>query len=874
MEKKTTAIKWLILAVLITLSVSRVMNGGIPLGLDLKGGTSFILGIDEEATEQMLRDRVVAEITDTQIDEALEEALKVVEEPVSEERRAELRESVRQGLVDKKVAEKLKDTLKDAQDRALEVMRNRIDGLGIKEPRIQAQGDNRIIIQLPGIDKEMRDVAEATLEGMAFLEFRMVHPDNETLVKEMFDRGDVPRGYKLVQTPEGPRYKRDKIQVADDDKDFRRDLRRWNAPAGHELLLERRNIGETEYFIPAFVERRCVMKGSALENADVGRGEYMQPQVGLEFNSEGKKLFRKVTTDYAPGGRKNPSEKRRRQLAIVMDGRLYSAPAINQPIFGGNARITGSFSEEEVRQLVIVLRSGSLPAPVKRLETTIVDPSLGKDSINSGIKSITIGGIVVLSFMLFYYLLAGLIANTALAMNMVLLPLGAITVAGFLSMGGLGVSDPLALPVLTLPGIAGILLTVGMAVDANVLIFERIREESRSGKRLVTAIKAGYERAFLTILDANVTTLITGIVLFKFGSGPIRGFAITLCAGILVSMYTSLVVTRMIFDLISPKMKATSLKMLRLIGQTNINFIGKRAIAAALSILVIAGTWTWVVKEGMQDISRVLGVDFRGGSLVTLDFEQSERENLGVDAIRGALISADIRESHIQYSTEMKQGGISRLKVSSGFGEASKVAESLAKAFPVAQFTVAQTSDIGPSIGKELKGKAVKAIIFALLGIVIYISLRFKLGFAVGAIVALTHDVMVTIGIYTLCGRQLSLPVVAALLTIVGYSVNDTIVVFDRIREDLKLVRNKSFAEICNLSINQTLSRTVLTSLTTLLAVIMLLVFGGGAINDFALALFIGIIVGTYSSIFVATPVVLFWHRGKLPEMKVKPSTN
>jgi SecD/SecF fusion protein len=414
-----------------------------------------------------------------------------------------------------------------------------------------------------------------------------------------------------------------------------------------------------------------------------------------------------------------------------------------------------------------------------------------------------------------------------------------------------------SLPTLTLYGIAGIVLTVGMAVDANVLTFERMREEWKVGKSISGAINAGYNKAFSTILDANVTTLLTAVILFWQGSGPIRGFAVTLSAGILVSMFIVLVITRLFFNSLADGGVLKSVKMMSIpfLQNANFNFLGLRKIAAIVSVVVIAGTWAGFFSRGEAN----LGVDFTGGTVTTFRFEEEQP----LETIRGALEEAGFGGAVL---TPLSDGGqpLLDMKLKANEGREA-VAQEVVLALD-GEPSIIKTDSVGSQIGNELKKKGINAIIFALLGIIIYISIRFEFAFAMGAITALAHDVLITIGIYCALGHELSMPIIAALLTIVGYSVNDTIVVFDRIREDLKLVKGKSYLEIANLSINQTLGRTVLTSLTTLLTVVMLLVFGGGSVQDFALALFIGILVGTYSSIFVATPVVLLWHK----EEKVK----
>lgn len=831
--------KWLILVALVATSLMVVTppKEKIRLGLDLRGGTSFVVKIDEE------RLRV-----DTRADN-----------PTKSDKEIE-------GIVSK--------TLEGAQARALEVMRNRIDNLGISEPVIYPGKDNRITIQLPGVDKVKRDEARKSIESLAFLEFRMVHENNDELVARLFDEEKAPNGYRIARVGGQLVYKRNS-SVAPDSID-RRDLSRFEAPSQHVLLLQEDTIeGETVYR-PYYVRTRRVLTGSRLKDASVDYRAMSQPVVKLQFDAKGARTFGDVTSDYCPGGLKNPSTTTYRQLAIVLDGTLYSAPTIREPIRGGKAEISGSFSTQEALFLSNVLRAGALPAPVKIVEERFVAPSLGKDAIQSGIRAVLYGGVGVVVFMLVYYMAAGVVADIALALNLVLLPLGMILAAGFLGIFAKDATSagPIQLPVLTLPGIAGILLTIGMAVDANVLIFERIREESRTGKRLWSAILAGYDRAFVTIVDANLTTLLTGIILFVFGSGPIRGFAVTLCAGIIVSMFTALVVTKLLFGLFAEKTKQKTLRMLQVIGETSIDFVAKRKIAAVISLVLIAASWAVFMGRYMSHPDSVLGVDFTGGVSVTMAFDPEVKPSL--EDVRQKLTEAGLASPVIQFQQEPDERVDRYLMVKTSQEAVNDqkasavILDALGSAFAESKFSVLQEDEVGPQIGDELKSRAVLSIVFALLGIIIYLSWRFELGFAIGAIVALAHDVLLTVGLFVLFGRQVSLPVVAALLTIVGYSVNDTIVVFDRIREDLRLNRSMGFHDIANLSINQTLSRTLLTSLTTLITVLMLLVFGGGAINNFALTLCIGVVVGTYSSVFVATPVVLAWYKNRKPEFAAK----
>lgn len=833
--------KWLILVALTAGSLVVVCppKEKIRYGLDLKGGTSFEVGIDEEQIRQEIRSR---------------SATLTVEE----------------------VEHEVRNILDGAQDRALEVLRNRVDSLGISEPIIFPGKNNRIIIQLPGIGENMRKEAEKSILSVAFLEFRMVHEKNDELVAKLFEKNLAPEGYSIDRVGNEFLYKRD-MRFPDSamDSAYREKLGRFNVPdAGYEFMLEKLDKEKRIAYRPFFVKRRRELSGEYLKDASVDYRSLGQPVVKIQFDSQGARKFANITSDYAPGGAKNPNPNKMRYLAIVLDGTLYSAPYIREAIYGGKAEISGSFSLSEATFLSNILRAGSLPAPVRIVEKRFVAPSLGTDSIRSGVRAAIYGGSGVLVFMVGYYLVSGVIADLALLLNMILLPLGMIAMAGFLgiflkeSMGG----GPIKLPVLTLPGIAGIALTIGMAVDANILIFERIREESQLGKRLWTAITAGYDRAFVTILDSNLTTVLTGIILFLLGSGPIRGFALTLCAGIAVSMFTALVVTKLFFGVIVSKTETRTLKMFQFFKNPMIDFVGKRKIAVGVSVIAIIISWGLMIAQGIKEPGKIFGVDFTGGLSVTFMLDKKQP----VESIRDALSSSGIREAYIQYQEEIEKGGNAVLQIRTGADlidgkkPAHLIKNVLKDKFPDAGFTVAQEDEVGPQVGEELKRSAVWSIILAWLGIIIYLSWRFELAFAVGAVVALIHDVLITVGLYTACGRQLSLPFVAALLTIVGYSVNDTIVVFDRIREGLRLVRDKSFTEICNLSINQTLSRTTLTSFTTLITIVALLVFGGGAINDFALALFIGVVVGTYSSVFIATPVVLLWYRDRKPEFATK----
>ncbi len=808
--------KWISLLVLTGMSVWMVASLGVTWGLDLQGGSSFTVQVDEADVRQKM----------VEADDAISSV---------------------DALKDAAVKAKVKET----QEIAVEIIRSRIDVLGTAEPEIYPQGEDRIVVRLPGADPETRAEAKAQISRDAVLSFKLVHADSADWVSEVFGSGQMPAGFKMGGRDGGGIFLiRDRDAMADEELDraFYERLKRFGGQhADFMLRAEKLNDGSTVYR-PEYIERRRQMGGDRVADAMVVPDPMTgAPTISLEFDKEGQQEFGRVTEANV-----------NRRLGVILDDKLYSAPNINEAIYG-NASISGSFTMTEARKLANVLKAGALPGRVKIVEERTVAPTLGHDSINSGIKAVVYGGVSVLLFMGFYYLLPGMVANVSLIFVLLLLPIGMVVSSGFLGAAtGSLQGGAISLPTLTLYGIAGIVLTVGMAVDANVLTFERMREEWKVGKSVSGAINAGYNKAFSTILDANVTTLLTAIILFWQGSGPIRGFAITLSAGIIVSMFIVLVITRLFFNTLADCGMLKSIKMLSIpfLQNANFNILAGRKIAGIISVLVILGSWGMFFKKGDANF----GVDFKGGSVITFEYEQQQ----DIETVRTALGDAGFSTANIAYQADSSGKKVLEVKITAAGDEAEPALEAV-KSLPGGYMDVKNDS-VGSQVGSELKKKGLLAIIWSLVGIIIYISIRFEFSFAVAAITALAHDVLITIGVYCLLGNELSMPIIAALLTIVGYSVNDTIVVFDRIREDLKLEKGKSYQEIANLSINQTLSRTVLTSVTTLLTVVMLLVFGGGAVQDFALALFIGILVGTYSSIFVATPVAMLWHK----EEKVK----
>jgi len=422
----------------------------------------------------------------------------------------------------------------------------------------------------------------------------------------------------------------------------------------------------------------------------------------------------------------------------------------------------------------------------------------------------------------------------ALAVNLILL-FGAMSMFNF---------------VLTLPGIAGIILTIGMAIDANVLIYERLREEMAEGKSLGAAVNSAYNKAFSAIFDANVTTLITSAILFWQATGPVKGFAITLTLGIIASMFSALLFTRTVFGFMLDNFGLKKLRMLNWIPSHSIDFLGKRHIALALSLVLILGSVGFFAWRGEKNF----GVDFTGGDLVMLGTDK----NVPLNDLRRSVETANLGETTLQTSTEE---GRELITVQSRFGTADAVVAKLQQDFPDAGLTIEQTDTVGPRVGKELAGRSLFALALGLVGILIYVTLRFEFSFALGALVAVLHDIIITVGVFSLLGREVSLVMVGAVLTIAGYSINDTIVVFDRVREGLMSGRRGTVSQIMNACINETLGRTILTGGTTLLATAALFLLGGPVLSDFALVILIGILVGTYSSIFVAAPIVLWWSK-------------
>ena len=681
-----------------------------------------------------------------------------------------------------------KDVNKGMLDQAVEVIRKRIDYFGVSEPVISPVGNDRILVQIPGLDTAKIQEAREQLSRVAKLEFRLVYPDNGERLR-LIDEG------KEVIPPE-----------------YRIEVYKMTAE-GNEKPREERLL----------VKKKADLGGDRVKESHAYYGNEGWT-VQLKFDGEGAKQFGKITEQY-----------KGHRFAIVLDGVIQSAPVIRDAIYGGDAIITGKFEEKEARGLASVLEN-PLQTPVSIEEERSVSPTLGLDSIRASIMAGLLGLAITLVCVLIYYRLPGLVANLALLVNLVLL-IGALTMFRF---------------VLTLPGIAGIILTIGLSVDANVLIYERLREEMALGKSLRVAMETAYQKAFSSIFDANVTTLITALILFWQAAGPVRGFAISLTFGILASLFTALIVGRNALGWLVDTGRVKKISMLHLISSQNINFLGKGFLACMCSLaLILAGATSFYIRG-----EKNFGVDFRGGDLVTL----SSPAKIDVGQVRDGLKPIGLADASIQ---ESAQSGKYYITVRSPLNTSDKVEKQIIQTMPSASFKVERSERVGALVGGELAKSSLVALGLGILGILIFVTFRFELSFAVGAIVALLHDVIITVGVFSLLGRELTLTMVGAVLTIAGYSINDTIVVYDRIREGLASGRRGSIEEIMNSSINQTLSRTILTSTVTLIPILCLFLLGGAVLRDFSLAIIVGVVVGTYSSIFIASPIVLWWSRAR-----------
>ena len=667
----------------------------------------------------------------------------------------------------------LENLSSDAVERSLEIVRRRLNATGVVEPVVARQGDDAIIVQLPGVDDPAR--VRELLGTTAKLTFHLVR-DGAARANLMTLPGPLPS-----------------VQYA--------------------------------------VEKRAAVEGVHLSDASVGFDETTNdPVVRFQLDAEGGERFAEITKQNVG-----------RALAIVLDERVISAPVIQGVIPGGSGEIRGAFTVAEASDLALLLRAGALPAPLKVIEERTVGPDLGSDAIKTGLTTGLIGAVLVFAFMLALYGRWGLIANTALLLN-VLLTVGALSFLG---------------ATLTLPGIAGIVLSIGMAVDANILINERIREETRRGRKPMAALDIGFKRAYSTIVDSNVTTLIATSLLFMFGSGPVKGFAVTIAIGLAMSMFTAIAVTRLLMEWQVRRRGRAPLVIggIRWIDRLGANgpisFMRARFMGLAFSAVLSVGALGLIAQPGLNG-----GVDFEGGTLIEVQAQQ----DVTVEALRKALAAQGLTDAAIQQFGA--PGGFlirSAAHTSGEDGAGGEIIEQIKSAVHSvsAKASFPRVEMVGPRVSQSFIETAILAVLLASVAMLGYLWLRFEWQFAVGAIATLALDFTKTLGFFALFGIEFNLTAIAALLTLIGYSINDKVVVFDRIRENLRQGPNKPLHAVFDESITATLTRTVFTSVTTFLAIVPMALAGGAAVASFALPMLFGIVVGTSSSIFIAAPIVL-----------------
>ncbi len=815
---------------------------GLNLGLDLQGGMHLILKVDlEKAIENTLDlaasdlkeglgekkitavrtnsgdpSKVIFTLPNTGVLETVKEL--VAEDFPNLDIDIQAEEGSFPRIFLSLTSEEVDFIKKNAVAQSLEIIRNRIDQFGVAEPVIIRQGVDEIVVQLPGVKDPKR--ALSLIGQTAQLEFKLL---DEEAVLDPWQLISQAQNSGKWQTGES----RKKLNLALQNQ----------LPQGSEIYFERNVDPQTgvETKTPLLIQSQVMMTGEMVKNAQVRvGGQFNEPYVGLDLTGRGGRIFGQVTE-------KNVGKR----FAIILDEVVRSAPVIREKILGGSAQISGSFTYEEATDLAIVLRVGALPAPVEIIQNLTVGASLGKDSIDKGLMAGLLGTVLVLVFMMFYYRLSGVIANFGLVLNI------------FLLFGGLAALGA----TLTLPGIAGIILSIGMAVDANVLIFERMREEFAIGKSVKSGVEGGYDKAFWTIIDSQVTTLITALALFLFGTGPIKGFAVTLSLGITFNLISTLFGTRLVYDVLHSKRLLKPLNFFQFIKKPNFDYMQLKKIMFSISaVFVLIGLIAFVqIARGKAN----LGVDFTGGTLIQYKAEQpfslkEVRKVLGENGLGGVSLQQVEDENRL----------IVRLKKSTE--KAENLDEQISVIFnenlPGKSFSMESQEAIGSSISEVLRNKALQAIAISLFGVILYLAMRFDLSFGIAAAIATFHDVLVVLGICWLLNIEITLMIVTALLTLAGYSLNDSVVVFDRIRENMqKAARGTSkvqgFSDIVNGSINEVLSRTIVTSLTTALVLGALFILGGSVIHDFSLALLIGLLVGTYSSVFVASPLLSVWKK-------------
>jgi SecD/SecF fusion protein len=701
-----------------------------------------------------------------------------------------------------------------AQEKAMEILRKRLDKSGGMNPNFNTQGENRLEIQMPGVKDEDMEGVRNTIQKVARLEFRTVKPGSFPFEKQAGDEPALEPGW--AERPLLKRLEEGETQEASDAK-----------PTQYIMVKNRTEVGG--------------------EHVTKARAAFLPEGwvILLELDGTGGDKMYETTKALRHGTD---------QLAILVDGEVISHPSVNNTL-RDNIQISGRFTEREAFDLASALEN-PLKNPLVIKSASQVSAAYGKNTIKQGIYAGLAGLGLTLLFMIVFYRVAGLVALVGLTVNIVLL-FGFMCVFKF---------------TLSMPGIAGIVLTIGIAVDANVLIYERLREEMKAGKSLAASIQAAYDKAFSAIFDANVTTLITATIMFMVASGTIKGFAMTLSVGVLASLFAALLVTRVCFSWLTKVEKIKNLGMGSFLSEKVYDFLGKRKIALVVSLVLLAVSVGWISIQR----SDALAYDLKGGDLVSVaGSELSDQEildsikDLKVYRTEEPVFNTEGNGKEVPFyppaiQTQQPLQGLETKLIRTSHGTGAFIRAAIINGHPALFAADAENQagitvdEIGPSIGGELLRNSLVALGLGLLGILIYLSFRFEIAFALGAIAALLHDVVISIGLVSLLGTSLSVMMVGAFLTIAGYSINDTIVVFDRVRETLR-TRKGELKDIMNLAISQTLRRTVITSGTTMITCLCLALFGGPTLREFSLAIIVGIFVGTYSSIFVAAPLVLWW---------------
>jgi SecD/SecF fusion protein len=711
---------------------------------------------------------------------------------------------------------------KEQANAAKEILEKRLAPLGNKDVIITVQGDDVIYVEVPGISPEEIQKSRETIEKVAKLEFRLVNPQSNQLIQQRDASSRVVEpGW--VELPH--------LEKSVEGEDLglpkaAKDLKPEDAKLSREEQIKKRLEGFYAEKKTMVVKNTAEMSGKSVKDAsaqpDLGTGDYL---ISVLLHSEFGKKMEDIT-------KKNLEQ----PMAIIVDNEVISAPVI-RGVFGESFQVTGKFTQKQALDLASAL-TNPLENPLEITQFSQTSPTYGETVIKQGVFAGIAGLIATLVFMCVYYRLAGFIAVLGLLVNLLLL-LAAMIIFDF---------------TLTMPGIAGTLLTLGIAIDANVLIYERLREEFRTGKTLNAAITAAYSKAFTAIFDSHSTSLISSIIMIAVASGAVKGFGVTLTIGIVASLFSSLLITRVCFSWLESR-GLQKLSFLSLIKNRYIDFMRQRRFAIISSFALAALALVILFVKGEKS----LGFELRGGDLISLTgvTEQQILDSLG-DVKIASLKDGTTEPFTFTVQTNKPIGDQKEylnLRVNPGHGDTAKA--ELAKDL-AGIYTISDEQHAGPAVGAAALRSSIWAIVIGLFAIFVYLAFRYEVPFAIGGIVALSHDVLIVAGICALCGREIGMILIGAFLTIAGYSINDTIVIFDRIRDTLRTSPN-DLTTVMNESISATLSRTILTSGVTLIVVISMYFFGGMAMQDFSFAMLIGILVGTYSSIFVASPIVLWW---------------